>query len=119
MQPLQLDDSFLADLGLGDLPEDQKRAFLGHVMETLQYRVGTKLSQGLSEAQLTEFEQLSPTPEDAPEAAASKQQQALTWLETNRPDYKDVVAEEIEALKGEILKNANTILGSTAQKADN
>ncbi|MBL8159922.1 hypothetical protein JNJ66_05655 [Candidatus Saccharibacteria bacterium] len=113
MQPFQLDENFLNDLGLGGLPDDQKQAFLGHVLETLELRVGTKLSEGLSEEQLTEFEKLTPSPEDTPEVQVEKQQQALAWLEANRPDYKDVVANEMEALKGEIQRNSNAILGMT------
>ena len=29
----QLDDKFLQDVGLGDLPEDQKKLFLDHFRE--------------------------------------------------------------------------------------
>ena len=53
----QLDDKFLQDVGLGDLPEDQKAAFLQHIYEELELRVGTKLSEGLNEQQLGEFRQ--------------------------------------------------------------
>ena len=52
----QLDDQFLQDVGLGDLPDDQKQAFLAHFREQLEMRVGTSLSDGLSDAQLAEFE---------------------------------------------------------------
>src|SRR5688500_4595456 len=52
----QLDDKFLQDLGLDQLPEDQKQAFLAHIYSQLELRVGTRLSDGLSDAQLAEFE---------------------------------------------------------------
>ena len=51
----QLDDKFLEDVGLGGLPDDQKKLFLDHFREQLELRVGTQLSEGLSEAQLSEF----------------------------------------------------------------
>lgn len=114
MQPLKLDDNFLDELGLGDMPEEQKHAFLQHVLESLELRVGTKLSEGLSDAQLEEFEKLTPMPEDSPEAAQQKQALALQWLETNRPNYKQVVADELEKLKAEIRGNAGNILESNA-----
>lgn len=114
MQPLKLDDNFLKDLGLHDLPEDQKQEFLAHVLETLELRVGTKLSEGLSDAQMEEFEKLTPMPEDAPETAQKKQALALQWLERNRPDYKNVVADELAKLKEEIKNNAGSILESEA-----
>jgi len=52
----QLDDSFLQSLGLGALPDDQKAPLLQHIREELEQRVGTKLADGLSDAQLAEFE---------------------------------------------------------------
>ena len=52
----QLDDTFLADVGLADLPEAEKQPFLQHIYEELELRVGTRLSDGMSDAQLAEFE---------------------------------------------------------------
>ena len=51
----QLDDKFLADIGLNDLPEEQKKAFLQHIYDELELRVGTKLSDGMSDEQLEEI----------------------------------------------------------------
>ena len=42
----QLDDKFLEEVGLGSLPADQKQAFLAHLREQLELRVGTQLSEG-------------------------------------------------------------------------
>lgn len=42
---LKLDNNLLAELGLGSLPEDQKKAMLQHVYETLELRVGTQLAK--------------------------------------------------------------------------
>jgi hypothetical protein len=110
MQPLRLDDNFLRELGLDALPEEQRQDFLQHVLETLELRVGTKLSEGLSEQQLKEFEKLTPSPDDSKETAQQKQAMALQWLEENRPGYKDTVAEELTKLKEEIKNNAGGII---------
>ena len=136
----QLDDKFLQDLGLDQLPEEQKQAFLQHIYEELELRVGTKLSDGLSDTQLDEFEGIIDRKEEAVNAwlaqyAPSYQtdevftrlQQstglgaddprlraefaATKWLEVNRPDYRDVVAQVLEELKQEIMKNRDAILG--------
>ncbi len=40
---------------------------------------------------------------------------ALTWLETNFPDYKKVVASELENLKAEIKASAPQILAAATQ----
>lgn len=135
----QLDDNFLTDVGLANLQEDQKQAFLQHIYQELELRVGTKLSEGLSEQQMGEFEafvdqdeqkvrdwflanmpdyasrqdfvQLSQSaPEGTPELAVLCEYGSLKWLELNRPDYRDVVAAELESLKTEIRANADTIL---------
>lgn len=136
----QLDDNFLQDVGLGSLPDDQKQAFLQHIYQELELRVGTKLSEGLSEAQMAEFEAFVDQNEDkviawfeknlpdyqsqpdfvqlqsvAPEGTAMvaimSEYGSLKWLELNRPDYKQVVASELESLKDEVKSSAPAILG--------
>jgi len=142
----QLDDKFLQDVGLGDLPEDQKQAFLQHIYSELELRVGTKLSEGMSEDQLAQFEafvdhdeqkvrswferylpnyQSTPdfqqlktsAPADVDEVSLLSEYGSLKWLEMNRPDYKQVVAAEMDALKAEITKNRDSILGAESQSA--
>jgi hypothetical protein len=98
----QLDDNFLQSVGLGSMPDDQKKAFLEHLYEELELRVGTRLSEGMSDDQLAEFEKLIDSNDEAG---------ALKWLETNRPDYKQVVAEELEKLKQEVIANKDKLLG--------
>lgn len=98
----QFDDNFLQSLGLGEMPEDQKKAFLQHLYEELELRVGTRLSEGMSTNQLESFEKL---------VDAEDEDGALNWLESNRPDYKAVVAEELEKLKQEVISNKDKIVG--------
>jgi hypothetical protein len=137
----QLDDQFLQDVGLGSLPDDQKQAFLQHIYSELELRVGTKLSEGLSDEQMAEFEAFidrdAETVEQwfgshlpnyadqqdyqqlkagAPESASALdilcEYGSLKWLELNRPDYRQVVAGELENLKQEIAQNKEAILGA-------
>lgn len=73
----QLDDQFLADIGLAELPEEQKKPFLQHVYDQLEYRVGVRLSEGMSDAQLEEFE-----------AIIDKKQEVIdAWLTQYAPNY--------------------------------
>ena len=135
----QLDDKFLQDLGLDQLPEEQRQAFLQHIYNELELRVGTELSDGMSDAQLEEFEAIIDKNEEvignwitqyAPnyyqDVAFNRLQQATgldvndpalrdefvatKWLEVNRPDYRDVAARVLEALKQEIMGNREAIL---------
>ena len=136
----QLDDKFLQDVGLGDLPEDQKKLFLDHFREQLELRVGTRLSEGLSDAQLEEFESFidrkddrvnawlvanvpnyeedtiyqqlkAGAPEQIPQNVVLAEYASLKWLGLNRPDYKDVVTATMNELKSEIIANRDAILG--------
>jgi hypothetical protein len=104
---LKLDNNLLDDLGLGSLPEEQKRAMLQHIYDTLELRVGTNLANQMTDQQLEEFEKFIDDGGDANQA------QALQWLETNLPHYKQVVNEVFEALKAEIKQMAPQILASS------
>ncbi len=75
----QLDDKFLQDLGLDQLPDDQKQAFKEHIYSELELRVGTRLSDGLTEAQLAEFESF--VDRDAEKVRA--------WILANVPDFQN------------------------------
>lgn len=139
----QLDDQFLEDIGLANLPEEERKPFLQHVYDQLEYRVGVRLSEGMTDAQLEEFEAIidrkeevvdawvaQHVPEFAQDSLYEKIQTgsglpagdfrvkaeyaATKWLEVNRPDYRDVVAQTLEALKQEIGQNKDTILSPQA-----
>jgi len=106
---IKLDDDLLQELGLAALPAEEKKKLLAHIYETLEMRVGMKLAEQMSDAQLTEFEQFIDRNDEAG---------ALRWLETNFPNYKDVVAAEFERLKAEIGQVAPQIIaGANAQAA--
>ncbi len=101
---LKIDDSLLAELGLGTLPAADKASLLKHIYETLEMRVGMRLADQMTNAQLDEFERFFNARDDAG---------AFHWLETNFPNYKDIVAEEYAKLKQEVGQSAPQILAST------
>ena len=136
----QLDDQFLADLGLAGMPEAEKKPFLQHTYIQLENKVGIRLSEGMSEAQLEEFEAIIDRKEDviaswlanhapqyqneevfirlmqvsnlpANDPSLRAEYAATKWLEVNRPDYRDVVAQTLDEIKQEIIKNRDAILG--------
>ena len=140
----RLDDQFLKDIGLDGLPEAQKKPFLQHIYSELELRVGTRLSDGLSDTQLEEFEKIIDRDQDkiqswlADHAPTYMQDEAFTklqqatgleandprlvaeftatkWLEVNRPDYRDVVAAVLEELKKEIIGNRDAIMGGMSE----
>ena len=135
----QLDNNFLQDIGLNELPEEQKKPFLQHIYDELELRVGTKLSEGMSDEQLTEFEAIidhkddvvsswlakyapayhnddifirlqQSTQMDVNDPALRSEYAATKWLDINRPDYKSVVAQVLEDIKSEVVANRGAIL---------
>ena len=104
----KLDDAFLQEIGLGGLPAQEKQPMLKHIYDTLEMRVGMKLAEQMTNEQLDEFEAYIKRQDDAG---------ALKWLETNFPNYKQVVADELERLKVEIKATAPQILAASQAQA--
>lgn len=102
----KLDDNLLKELGLGSLPAEEKNRMLAHIYETLEMRVGMKLAEQMTNEQLDEFEGFIDRNDEAG---------ALKWLETNFPDYKQVVSDELDKLKTEIKAAAPQILAASQQ----
>ena len=100
---IKLDDDLLRELGLDALPPEEKKKMLAHIYETLEMRVGMRLAEQMSDAQLQEFERF---------IEANDEAGALQWLETNFPNYKDVVAQEFEKLKNEVKAVAPQLLAA-------
>jgi hypothetical protein len=142
----QLDEQFLKDLGLDQLPQDQKQAFLDHIYSELELRVGVRLSDGLSDEQLKEFESFvdrddqkvqawitahapdyqndqsyqqlkQNAPQNADERALLAEYASLKWLGLNRPNYREVVSQVLEDLKREIMSNRDTLLSDDTNQA--
>lgn len=103
---IKLDNDLLQELGLGGLSEEEKKKLLAHIYETLEMRVGMKLAEQMTDQQLREFEQFIDRNDEAG---------ALRWLETNFPNYKDVVAAEFEKLKSEVRQVAPQIANAGQQ----
>lgn len=103
----KLDDNLLQELGLGALSPEDKKVMLGHIYETLEMRVGMTLAQQMTNEQLDEFEGFIDSNDEAG---------ALRWLETNFPDYKQVVANELDKLKTEIKATAPQIVAASSQQ---
>ena len=95
---MQFDENFLQEMGLSAMPEDKKQDFLNYIQEELEVRIGERISKGLTEAQLQEFDSLIGT------------DKAAEWLEKNRPDYREIVNRCIAEMKDAITKNRAALL---------
>lgn len=128
---MEIDDNFLAEVGLLDMPEDKKAEFLKRTKEELEIKVGEEISKGLTSEQIKEFEALSDGDqrvikklvfemdsdfrEDKVYQAILKQSGKETgdwqvlaeylsvrWIQKNRPDYREIVNRVTEQLKEKI-----------------
>jgi len=105
---LKIDNSLLVEIGLDSLPAAEKNSFLKHIYETLEMRVGIRLADQMSNEQLDEFERYFEAKDDAG---------AFRWLETNFPNYKDIVQQEFDKLKAEVAQSAPQILAASQAQA--
>lgn len=103
---MKLDSAFLADVGLGELSDEDQASLLAVLAESLELRVGTALAGLLTEDQLSEFELLM----DQGDGTAAE-----TWLTNAIPDYKQAVRAALEDLKAELRLKSDEILASASR----
>lgn len=138
---MKFDDDFLARVGLTELPADQKEAFLRDAQEELEARVGSKMSQNLSDAQIAEFEGIMANDQQVIRKVVSElgmdfrtdpiyqnllasygvkegtweiigEYLSIKWVQKNCPNYAGIVQECATALEAEIKQNSAAILAA-------
>ena len=137
---MTFDDNFLSEVGLSNLPLDQRQSFLAHVQDELELRVGAKMSEGLTDAQIAEFEGLMENDQHVIRKVVAElgmdfrtdpiykkilekygvtegtweiisEYLSVKWIQKNRPDYHEIVQSTAEEIKNEIRTNKDQILG--------
>ncbi len=137
---IKIDEIFLKEVGLQDLPENQKGAFLSHTQDELELRVGEEMSRNMTVEQLQEFEGIMKMDRNIMLRLLSKlgdyredplynkllihhevkegnmeilsEFLSIRWIQDNRPDYEKVAYAVMEDLKEEIKANRQQILAS-------
>ncbi|MCL1839901.1 DUF5663 domain-containing protein [Candidatus Saccharibacteria bacterium] len=100
----ELDRTFLEGLGVDDMPEAEMKAFLEHLQEEMEVRVGERMSEGMTEAQIEEFEKIIDG-----EGEDGDMSDSAAWLEKNCPQYKSIVQDVMAELKEEIRAGKDRI----------
>ncbi|HEY4964723.1 MAG TPA: DUF5663 domain-containing protein [Candidatus Saccharimonadales bacterium] len=103
---IQINDNLLQEIGLGALPQAERRSLLNHIYETLELRVGMRLADQMTNEQLDEFERYFEAKDD---------KGAFAWLESNFPNYKEIVQQEFDKLRAEVAQSAPQILSAASQ----
>ncbi|MBQ3468256.1 hypothetical protein IJH19_01835 [Candidatus Saccharibacteria bacterium] len=133
---MEIDEKFLAEVGMADMPEEQKAQFLRRTKAELELRVGEEISKGLTPEQIKEFEALSNGDQEAIKKMVfsmesdfrnDKIYQAILkdsgkeqgdwdvlgqylmvlWIKQNRPNYKEITERVFEKLKEDIKRERN------------
>lgn len=97
---MEFNEQFLQEMGLSAMPEAEKQRFLDYVQEELEVRIGERISRGLTDAQLRQFD------------AIADRDEAAKWLEINRPDYREIVLRTVNEMKEEIRANRTRLVGA-------
>lgn len=93
-----IDEQFMAEVGLGEMPAAEKQAFMEQATEELEVRVGRQISAGLTLEQMREFEQI----EDSAEIT--------NWLNQNVPNFREEVLKVLSSFKQELMRDRQQIL---------
>ena len=96
---MYIDEAFMAEVGLDEMPRDEQRAFMEHAKEELEVRVGHAVSRELNPAKLQECEQIDDN------------EQAATWLKMNVPNFREIIQQVFQSFKTELVAERARILG--------
>ena len=137
---MKFDDNFLARVGLSELPLDKKDDFLAHLQEELEIRVGNRMSQGLMDAQITEFEGIMNNDQQVIRKVVSElgmdfrtdpiyrklldsygvkegtweiisEYLSIKWVQKNCPNYAEIVKTAVAEIEAEVEENRDSLLG--------
>jgi hypothetical protein len=131
----KFDDRFLEEVGLANLPAEQKQSFLDYAQDQLEVRIGEKMSEGMTEDQIVEFEKIIDNDKQtvdgllagygdyksdeiyqrllqngADENEIVNDYVTAKWLNANCPQYTQIIEDTLADLKNEISANKDAIL---------
>ena len=136
----KFDNRFLESVGLTDLPDTQKADFLEYAQDQLETRIGEKMSEGMTDEQLDEFERIVDNDADTimdlltsygdyhqdetyktlmQNTGAADDDAHLVadfvtakWLDKNCPNYQEIIRSTLEELQAEIRSQKDAILAN-------
>lgn len=136
---MKINEQFLDEVGLGALPPQEKQAFFEYLYSEVELRVGDALSKDMTPEQVVEFKKIADkdssfivnwlsafvpmyhsdtlfekmqknTGYDVADTRLLSEYAATKWLELNRPDYAQIVADVVSKIRQEIIENKDQLL---------
>ncbi|MBQ9684447.1 hypothetical protein IJV57_03145 [Candidatus Saccharibacteria bacterium] len=136
----KFDNRFLDSVGLAELPDSQKEAFLQYAQDQLEIRIGESMSESLNDDQLGEFERIIDNDPatlqglldsygdyqndevyqtlkrntGAQDGDANLLSDYVTakWLSQNCPQYQQIIKDSLADLQNEIREQKDAILAA-------
>ena len=136
----KFDNRFLDSVGLADLPDSQKEAFLQYAQDQLEIRIGESMSESLNDDQLSEFERIidndPATLQGLLDSYGDYQNDEIyqtlkrntgaqdgdnsllsdfvtaKWLNQNCPQYQQIIKDSLADLQDEIREQKDAILAA-------
>ena len=136
----KFDNRFLDSVGLADLPDSQREAFLQYAQDQLEIRIGESMSESLNDDQLSEFERIIDNDPatlqglldsygdyqndevyqtlkrntGAQDGDANLLSDYVTakWLNQNCPQYQQIIKDSLADLQDEIREQKDAILAA-------
>lgn len=127
---LKIDSQFLEEVGAGRLEGEQRDNYQAKLQEELEIRVGEKMSEGMTEEQIAEFDGIMNGDRGVMIRALAKlgdyqsdeiyqkllkkygveqgtmdilsEFLSIKWVKENRPDYAEITKAVFEQLKNEV-----------------
>lgn len=96
---VRVDEEFMREIGLDQMPLAEKQAFMSHAKEELEVRVGQSVGAYLTDEQVEEFERIV------------EPVQAAAWLDRYVPNFREIVNTVFQNFKQELMGERQKILG--------
>ena len=99
-----LDERTLKRLGIAFYDSAEAKLFADYVLEELEVKIGERISDGMSQALLDEFDSIT------------NHTESVRWLNKNKPGYRDIVKREQITMVWNLLKYRKEVSTSYNRK---
>ena len=96
-----LKNDVLAQLGLGNIPDEKKAEIISKISELAQKRIILRVTEEMSEDQRENFEKFLETEEDPAKIE--------NYIRENIPNIDSIIEEEMSLLKNDVLSQMKEI----------
>jgi hypothetical protein len=90
---------FLIAIGINNAPEDVKAKLIAGIENLAEKKLITRLSDIVTDEQAEQF------------GSITDEQEAANWLNTNIPNFQEIVTEVLTEIKNDIMQHKTAVVG--------